>query len=839
MVETSSAGLLKIGANASVSTANPRGSNGTWLLDPESIAIVASGGSAASVDDANGAAGISSIDAATVVAALASNDVDLVAANLITVDAPVIATTLGGPSRGLQLITQGPDSEIHVNAPILLQDGNLALRSEGDILLGTVGSTETDFNKRAIIAVGNGTAWLQTRSTGSIIQADNSAIIAANLAMIGGSVQATSWDNFTLNLAGSARDGTFTYHETNAAGVVRIGDVLDPFANEVLSGVVQNTTLLVGTQNIVSTTNPYVSGPTDQAATLTAGGQVFDTVVFSAGPLARLPTSPPEPNSPTDASDYAVRSVSYILGGQLFTLTPETPLGQQPANFALAAAGGAPIAWTYAPFYSNQAWGITGFSHVGGTEANEINYDPIQQISQKLIMALGGGTSQVNTLLRTFFSPDFENNFAETAVVQFYQTTSNPGTVAARQGLLTGTASSLSRTYGAVNPALSFQTTPIYLGVDEFVASRLTGYDLPEPELTTAATPRSSVGGYPINIVMALSGYAAERYSTALTPGVLTITPATLTVQANDLGRLYGDPNPPLTSAATGWVNDDQEFNTLLAGLSTLATQTSNVGEYPIAVSSALLTGPAAGNYMIQTRDGVLGIVPAPLTVTPGNHAKAYGDMDPEFALKVTGLRNDDTSASVLRGDPIRDAGENVGVYPIRKGEVELTSNNYVLTFVNGSLRITQALLDVAADPNGKVVGELDPPLTFSVAGLTNGDSLSNVLSGHVARDPGEEIGVFPIREGTITLLSPNYILVFAEAPFTIRPTERGQATLSYRPWTIDDIRRGRDPDTPGDAVYRTTQYENPYIPDPLARLWPGRGLADLRTGGSLDASTA
>jgi hypothetical protein len=31
---------------------------------------------------------------------------------------------------------------------------------------------------------------------------------------------------------------------------------------------------------------------------------------------------------------------------------------------------------------------------------------------------------------------------------------------------------------------------------------------------------------------------------------------------------------------------------------------------------------------------------------------------------------------------------------------------------------------------------------------------------------------------------------------------------------------RGRDPDTPGDAVYRTTEYENPYIPDPLLRSY-------------------
>ncbi|MEJ0041154.1 MAG: filamentous hemagglutinin N-terminal domain-containing protein [Rhizomicrobium sp.] len=303
LVETSSAGTLTVARAAEVSTRSPGGRDGTWLLDPDSIAIVASGGTASSPAAANAATGASSIDAATLVAALASNQVNLIADSLITVDAPVIATALGGSPRGLQLITAGPGSQIRVNAPILLQDGNLALRAEGDILLGTVGSTETDFNRRAIIAVGSGTVWMQTRATGNIVQADNSAVFAENLALTAGSVSLGSPDNFTLNLAGSARNGTFLFREANASGTPNIGTVVDPFVAQSLAGVVQRTATLLESQTFVATNSAFsspVPDNTDQTITLALSGglagQTFDAVVFSGDPYRQRPGGPAAPD---------------------------------------------------------------------------------------------------------------------------------------------------------------------------------------------------------------------------------------------------------------------------------------------------------------------------------------------------------------------------------------------------------------------------------------------------------------------------------------------------------------------------------------------------------------
>ncbi|HVJ00894.1 MAG TPA: MBG domain-containing protein, partial [Sphingomonas sp.] len=248
----------------------------------------------------------------------------------------------------------------------------------------------------------------------------------------------------------------------------------------------------------------------------------------------------------------------------------------------------------------------------------------------------------------------------------------------------------------------------------------------------------------------------------------------------------------------------------------------SNVGGYAINVDSASLSGPAAGNYTINSVAGTLTITPAPLLVTGDHLTRVFGDPDPLLTFRVEGLRNADTASSVLTGRLRRVPGEDVGIYPVLRGSLTLASPNYVLTYVNGSLTITPASLIVRADPNEKFFGAPDPLLTWQVEGLRLGDTI-DIITGQVVRDPGEDVGTFTIRQGTIAITSPNYVLDFVEAPFVIRPRIGDLGMLvsrAFDPWRIHRIERGRDPDTPGDAVYRTTPYENPYIPDPLMRAY-------------------
>ncbi len=76
-VETSARQQFTVGESAFVSTASPGGVSGEWFLDPVSITVVGSGGTAGSVGGANGAAGASIVNASTIVSALALGSVTL------------------------------------------------------------------------------------------------------------------------------------------------------------------------------------------------------------------------------------------------------------------------------------------------------------------------------------------------------------------------------------------------------------------------------------------------------------------------------------------------------------------------------------------------------------------------------------------------------------------------------------------------------------------------------------------------------------------------------------------------------------------------------------------
>jgi hypothetical protein len=54
------------------------------------------------------------------------------------------------------------------------------------------------------------------------------------------------------------------------------------------------------------------------------------------------------------------------------------------------------------------------------------------------------------------------------------------------------------------------------------------------------------------------------------------------------------------------------------------------------------------------------------------------------------------------------------------------------------------------------------------VSGLKSPDTLTNTLSGALARLPGEAVGAYPINQGTLGLISTNYTMAYVPASFTI-----------------------------------------------------------------------
>ncbi|TEG52664.1 MBG domain-containing protein [Pseudomonas aeruginosa] len=745
LVETSGKVNLSIADSAYVSVAAPYGNGGTWLLDPTTLRIVASGGTSGSVGGANGASGDATVNASVVTGALAGGKVTLSASDRLSVEAPLITSNLGGASRGLELIATGPAGAVDISAPILFRNGSLAIRAGGNISFLSGGTPQTS----GIVDLGSGTLWMQTSTAGKISQQAGTALIAANLAGRAGSIDLASWDNYAGNLALQTFNGTLKYRQSNATGVTTSGTVFDPFINQSMTGTAQNIVSSVGTRileaNSVGTTGNY---------TLTAdGNSEFDRLVFTALPYRRVSGSASFPTN--DSSDYLVTNLRYQVNGSNVTATPN---GGAPSGFTVAAGNGSVTTWTG---NWGTSWGVKGFGGVIGV-TDELQYDVGTGLTEELIFGLGGKTSRVDTRLDLFMREGAFNSFAERAQVEMFKTTTTAGDILSRQQTATLTANDATRVYGDVNPTLTATMSGIN-AIDAYVNSQFN--DLYQATASTTATQASNVGQYAITGNANGSEYFSQRYQLVRQDGKLTVTPAQLIVSADAKTKVYGDADPTLTYQVSGLKNSDTAAGVLSGNLGRVAGE--NVGNYGILQGGL---GLNTANYTLSYVGNDLRITPAQLNVIADAKTKVYGDLDPALTYQVSGLKRGDTAGAVLNGGSLsRVAGENVGVYGINQGGLGLVSSNYTLNYQGNNLTITKALLNVIADAKTKVYGDADPSLTYQVSGLKNGDTAGAVLNGgSLSRVAGENVGVYGINQGGLGLLSANYDLSYQGNNLTI-----------------------------------------------------------------------
>ncbi|HUR47323.1 MAG TPA: MBG domain-containing protein, partial [Candidatus Saccharimonadales bacterium] len=151
------------------------------------------------------------------------------------------------------------------------------------------------------------------------------------------------------------------------------------------------------------------------------------------------------------------------------------------------------------------------------------------------------------------------------------------GVLAVTPAPLVIAAQNKSKVYGSANPALTANYTGFVNG--DTVAS----LDRPVV-LASSATASSGVGNYSITA----SGATDLNYSISFANGTLSVTPAALTIRADDKTRMVGQTNPVFTATYTGFINGDTAV-VLAPGptLTTSATQASPVGNYPIVASGA------------------------------------------------------------------------------------------------------------------------------------------------------------------------------------------------------------------------------------------------------------
>jgi N-acetylneuraminic acid mutarotase/DNA-binding beta-propeller fold protein YncE len=271
--------------------------------------------------------------------------------------------------------------------------------------------------------------------------------------------------------------------------------------------------------------------------------------------------------TPTDTTDYTGASATTTI-----TVNPARP----------AITWASPAAITYGTALS--AVQLDATSSAAGTFA----YSP----AAGTVLKAGSQTLTVT------FTP---SNTAD------YSTTSATVQITVSKAALNVTAASASKVYGAALPALTYSITGFVNG--DTAATAVTG----TPVISTAATASSPVGSYPI--AASIGTLAAANYSFQFVAGALAVTPASLTVTANNATAIYNQPLPGLTYSVTGYVNGDGP--SALSGApteSTSAQQGSSAGIYPITLSQGSLT---AANYTFTLVGGLLTISGLGKTAAP------------------------------------------------------------------------------------------------------------------------------------------------------------------------------------------------------------------------------
>jgi hypothetical protein len=150
--------------------------------------------------------------------------------------------------------------------------------------------------------------------------------------------------------------------------------------------------------------------------------------------------------------------------------------------------------------------------------------------------------------------------------------------------------------YGGTLPALTASYTGLVNGDTPAVFTSAPN----TPPLLVTVSPTSKVGSYGITV----SGAADPDYVITFTGGTLAITPAPLTISADNKSTVFGAPLPGFTASYQGLVNGDTAASlTTPVTLSTTATTSSNAGDYPITPA-----GATDSNYTITFAPGTLTI---------------------------------------------------------------------------------------------------------------------------------------------------------------------------------------------------------------------------------------
>ena len=344
------------------------------------------------------------------------------------------------------------------------------------------------------------------------------------------------------------------------------------------------------------------------------------------------------------------------------------------------------------------------------------------------------------------------------------------------------TVAANSLTYNATSQAL---VTPTSV-VGGTLKYRLSATDEWSESIPTA----TSAGNYTVNYYVEGDD---NHEDSEVSQVEVTIAKASVTVTAENNGKVYGDTDPELTYVVSGLLGADVLHGSLerVSGES-VGTYAINQGTLS-AGNNYTISSFTAATFTISKADAVVpSVVANELTYNGSTQKLVTAGTTDSGTLKFS----TDGSTWSTTIPQKKDAGIYTVYYYVVGDANHENSSVHTL-----AVTIAQKELTIVADDLSKTYGATDPTLTYTVSGLLGTDKLTGALT----RVSGESVGTYAISQGTLSCGSNYTVASFTGATFTI--TKAAPTVTAPKSKTLNYTGSAQTLATAGSATGGTIYY--------------------------------
>ena len=323
---------------------------------------------------------------------------------------------------------------------------------------------------------------------------------------------------------------------------------------------------------------------------------------------------------------------------------------------------------------------------------------------------------------------------------------------------ITVTAEAKSKTYGEADPALTYTS-------DELVGSdAITG--------SLSRDVGEIVGTYAINQGTLTAG---DNYVISYTGANLTITQKALTITADSDTKVYD--GTALTKDS--YTNTDLALGDEIESVTVTGSQTDKGSSDNVPSAAVIKNGETdvTACYDITYVNGTLSVTGKVITITAGSDEKVYDGTaltNADYSYDETKLEEGDeiTSVTVTGSQTVAGSSENIPSAAVIKNNGTDVTANYTVTYVNGTLTVTQMALTITADSDTKEYdGTALTKNTFTNTDLATGDNIESVTMTGSKTDVGtsdNEPTAAVIKNASNEDVTTSYAITFTKGTLTV-----------------------------------------------------------------------